>query len=184
MDKKNIRKNILSLRARIKNTEEKNDKIFNNLISIKEFKECKSIFIYLSYKDEIDTFKIIKWCIENNKKVFVPKISEKSGVMDAIEIKDLDNLNENKYGILEPIAGDKVEDINDIDLVILPGAAFDLNGGRIGYGGGYYDRYLKNYKKYIISLTYEIQILNEIPMEEHDVLFNALVSEKNIYYIP
>ncbi|MGL5150676.1 MAG: 5-formyltetrahydrofolate cyclo-ligase [Clostridium sp.] len=183
MDKKNIRKNILSLRARVKNGNDKNQKILNRLIETEEIKKSRNIFVYISFGHEIDTREFIKWCFDNEKQVYVPKITEEKGTMEAIKITSLDELKENKLGILEPIDGKQIKNINDIDVVILPGAAFDLKGGRIGYGGGYYDRYLKGYSNCKISLTYEIQILNEIPMEEHDISYDILISEKNIYKV-
>ena len=97
--------------------------------------------------------------------------------MDFIKINSLEDLEENKMGILEP--KDNFNKKPDkIDLMILPGLAFHLNGGRIGYGGRYYDRYLMDRNEVLkISLCYEVQIIDKIPMEEHDIEYDYLITE-------
>ena len=99
--------------------------------------------------------------------------------MEAVEITSLEGLKENKYGILEP--DDSKEEFckNNLDLIILPGVAFDLVGKRIGYGGGYYDRYLENIDKKIIkvALIYDFQLLENVPAEEHDIKADYIITE-------
>lgn len=176
MDKKVIRKNISEKRDNLIERETLDRKIIKKFINLKEYKEAENICIYVNYKSEINTKEIIKISLEKGKSVFVPRI-KKNREMDFIKINSLEDLEENKMGILEP--KDNFNKKPDkIDLMILPGLAFDLNGGRIGYGGGYYDRYLMNKNEVLkISLCYEIQIIDKIPMEEHDIEYDYLITE-------
>lgn len=176
MDKNIIRKNISEKRDNLINRENLDRKIINKFINIEEYKEAENICIYVNYKSEINTKEIINISLDNGKNVFVPRV-KKNREMDFIKISSLEDLEKNKMGILEPkdIFNEKPE---KIDLMILPGLAFDLNGGRIGYGGGYYDRYLMDKKEVLkISLCYEIQLIDRIPMENHDVKYDYLITE-------
>lgn len=97
--------------------------------------------------------------------------------MDAVEISSLKNLKKDKYGILEPDELIPAVKKEDIDLIILPGVAFDKSGGRLGYGGGYYDKYLNSCPQDIckVALCYDFQIVENVPVEEHDVKANDVI---------
>lgn len=183
MDKKKIRKEILNIRnsleKRIK--ESYDDKIFNCFIESELYKNSNNIFIYVSYGSEVNTIKLIERFLKDKKKVFVPKINFSTKEMFAIKIESLDILVENKMGILEPKYLDRYIKQDDLDIILMPGAVFDLQGNRIGYGGGYYDRYLKNTdKNNKIALAYSLQLAEEIPCESHDIKVDYIVTEKNI----
>ena len=96
------------------------------------------------------------------------------------EINTLDGLKKNKFGILEPADTSKIFNKEDIDLVIMPGVAFDRSGNRVGYGGGYYDKFLCEMSSDIptIALAYNIQILKELPSEKHDIKVDMVITEK------
>ena len=191
MDKKEIRKNMISKRDNIlKEAKEIMDK--NIILKLKEseyYKKSKNIFIYLGFGSEIDTMSYIQEFINEGKHIFIPRTDIKTKKMEAVEITSLEGLKENKYGILEP--DDSKEEFckNNLDLIILPGVAFDLVGKRIGYGGGYYDRYLENIDKKIIkvALIYDFQLLENVPAEEHDIKADYIITEtmsiKNLIHI-
>lgn len=187
LNKKELRKEILKLRDGISEETKKiyDNQIFEKFITHKKFKECKNIFIFVSYKSEVDTHKIIKYCFDNNKKVFIPKVKNANGDMGAFKINSFSQLQIGYKGILE--CDDTAEEIhkNDIELVVMPGAVFDLNGGRIGYGGGFYDKFLNDLSdnKFKIALAYDFQILNKIPNEVHDVKPNVILTDKRILKI-
>ncbi|MEI3336773.1 MAG: 5-formyltetrahydrofolate cyclo-ligase [Clostridium sp.] len=181
MDKKEIRKNMISKRDNIlKEEKEIMDK--NIILKLKEseyYKKSKNIFIYLGFGSEIDTMSYIQEFINEGKHIFIPRTDIKTKKMEAVEITSLEGLRENKYGILEP--DDSKEEFykNNLDLIILPGVAFDLVGKRIGYGGGYYDRYLENIDKKImkVALIYDFQLLENVPAEEHDIKADYIITE-------
>lgn len=155
--------------------------ILENVLNDQKFKDSNTIFIYVSYKDEVDTHEIIKSALLLNKKVCVPLIISKKDAMEAIYINSLEDLEANYMGILEPKYNkDNVAKAEDIDVVFVPGLAFDTNGGRLGYGGGFYDRFLKNLKKQAvkIALAYENQIVDYVPMEPLDVKTDYIISNK------
>jgi 5-formyltetrahydrofolate cyclo-ligase len=184
-DKKALRKEIIEKRNNMDlvKKEEMDEKILNKFYESKYYKEAEKIFIYISYGSEINTRKIIDKALKDNKKIFVPRTEFKTRSMDAVEITTLHNLIESKYGILEPSKEKPHIDPNDLDLIVVPGVAFDRNGGRMGYGAGFYDRYFKkisedNINKIMkLALAYELQLLDRVPMNEHDVPVNYIITE-------
>ena len=190
-DKKMLRKEILAKRKNI-DTAKKEDmdkKIADKLYESKYYKEAKNIFIYISYDSEINTKEIINRALIDNKKVYVPRTEFKTRLMDAVEIASLDNLIESEYGILEPAMEEPHIEPDELDLIVVPGVAFDINGGRMGYGAGFYDRYFKKISKDRIekikklALAYDFQILEKIPMDEQDVPVNYIITEKEFIHI-
>ena len=154
MDKSFVRKEMKYKRDNI----DKNDKIIKDNIIKEKLKETKfyknsrNIFMYLGFGSEIDTKVYVKEFLSEGKNVFVPRI--KDNIMEAVKIYSLSDLVKNKYGIPEPSYNlYKTSDgSKNIDLIIVPGLAFDITGGRLGYGGGYYDRYLEDKFKNIPKL--------------------------------
>jgi len=190
-EKKILRKEILTKRKNIDIVEkEKMDrKISKKFYESKYYREAKNIFIYISYDSEINTKEIINKALKDNKKIYVPTTEFKTRLMDAVEITSLDNLIESEYGILEPSAEEAHINPNELDLIIVPGVAFDRNGGRMGYGAGFYDRYFKKINKDNIkkikklALAYDFQILEKIPMNEQDVPVSYIITEKEFIHI-
>jgi len=185
-DKEKLRKEILTKRKNIDIVEkEKMDKkILDEFYENKYYREAKNIFIYISYDSEINTKGIINEALKDNKKIYVPRTEFKSRFMDAVEITSLDNLIESEYGILEPSIEEPHIEPNELDLIVVPGVAFDRNGGRMGYGAGFYDRYFKRISKDRIkkiaklALAYDFQILEKVPMNEQDVPVNYIITER------
>jgi 5-formyltetrahydrofolate cyclo-ligase len=103
--------------------------------------------------------------------------------MDAVEIMSLDNLVESDYGILEPSIKEPHIDPNELDLIVVPGVAFDKQGGRVGYGAGFYDRYFNKISKDNIeriiklALAYEFQTLDKVPMNDQDIPVDCIITE-------
>ena len=184
-DKKILRKEILEKRNNINLVKkmEMDKKILEQFYESKYYKEAEKIFIYISYDSEINTKVIINRALKDKKKIYVPRTEFKTRHMDAVEITTLDNLIESKYGILEPKTEEPHIDPNEFDLIVVPGVAFDRNGGRMGYGAGFYDRYFKkineeNIDKIIkLALAYELQILDKVPMDAKDVPVDYIITE-------
>lgn len=185
MDKKELRTLILNKRDNIIDKEKKDISIIDTLIDTDYYKESKKIFIYIGFGSEINTLKLIEIFLQGGKDVYVPKTNIQKKEMKAVKIKSLDKLALCKYGILEPDNEDEVIDREDIDLIIVPGVAFDKSGGRVGYGGGFYDKYLskiiRNTAK--VALAYDFQIINEVPTEDHDIKIDCIITDKDIIKI-
>lgn len=164
-----------SLDERLKKTMD--NIIFEKIISSEFYKSSKCIFVYVSFEGEVDTHRFIKYALNDNKRICVPKVKSKEEGIVAVEINSFHELKEGAYNILEPENFNKKIDERDIDLILMPGVAFDKNGGRIGYGGSFYDRFLKNpdIKALKIALAYDFQIFDKVPMEEHDIKVDGII---------
>lgn len=155
---------------------EKSKAIRLRLESTQEFKKAKYILVYISTNDEVNTHEFVKDCLERGNKVFVPKV-EKEG-LEIYSIKDWNKLKPGNFGILEPFEIPDKTHPSEMDLILVPGLAFDKKGHRVGYGGGFYDKLLKLTKGIKIGLAFEEQIVDKIPAEEHDVALDLIVTDK------
>ena len=182
-DEKNlIRKRMKQLRADMTRTErfEKSMQIFEQLITVPEFKRADRIYTYVSMDNEIDTIMLIDYSLSLEKRVFVPRVSGKD--MEFYEISDISELNPGYMGIYEPDINGKEPDYSRTGFMCMPGLAFDRSYNRIGYGGGFYDRYLSvENKLYKAARAYEAQLLESIPAQDGDVRPDMIVTEENIY---
>lgn len=182
--KRNIRKEVLMKRSEMKVEEKelKDNIILEKLFQTDLYKNARNIFTYISFGDEINTIKLIERALKDNKNISVPKTYRETRTMNAIFIPCLKELKENHMGILEPIDDSIVIKKEDIDLIIVPGAVFDKDFNRIGYGGGYYDRYLEDiaYKNNKVVLAYDFQIIDKIESEEHDIKMDLIITDKEV----
>lgn len=182
-DEKNvIRKRMKQLRADMTRTErfEKSMRIFEQLITVPEFKRADRIYTYVSMDNEIDTIMFIDYSLSLEKRVFVPRVSGKD--MEFYEISDISELSPGYMGIYEPDINGREPDYSRTGFMCMPGLAFDRSYNRIGYGGGFYDRYLSvENKLYKAALAYEAQLLESIPAQDGDVRPDMIVTEENIY---
>ena len=142
------------------------------------YQEAKVIATYLSFPHEFQTQELIEQALRDCKKVLIPKTYSK-GRMDFV-IYDPQQLVKTSFGLLEPQGDLGVVDASQIDLIHVPGLAFTREGYRIGYGGGYYDRYLKHFTGHTLSTVYPCQIRDFIP-EDHDIpVQEVLIDEGNL----
>ncbi len=174
MNKEILREKYLNIRKNInkKNKIKYDNDIFNKVINLKEYKESKLVLVYASLKYEVDTFNIINYSLNTNKKVAVPKCEGNDIIF--YEIKNLKGLEEGSFGILEPKANKPITDFND-SICIIPGVAFDKQNNRIGYGKGFYDRFLKNYKGTKIGLTYKECVCDKIDSDINDIKMDKVI---------
>ena len=142
------------------------------------YQEAKTIASYLSFPHEFQTQELIEQALKDGKKVLIPKTYPK-GHMKFV-VYDPQQLVKTSFGLLEPQGDLEVVDASQIDLIHVPGLAFTTEGYRIGYGGGYYDRYLKHFSGNTLSTVYPCQIRDFIP-EDHDIpVQEVLVDERNL----
>jgi len=142
------------------------------------YQEAKVIATYLSFPHEFQTQELIEQALRDCKKVLIPKTYSK-GRMDFV-VYDPQQLVKTSFGLLEPQGDLEVVDASQIDLIHVPGLAFTTEGYRIGYGGGYYDRYLEHFTGHTLSTVYPCQIRDFIP-EDHDIpVQEVLIDERNL----
>ena len=183
--KASIRKEILRKRDDIPKEVKsvKDSLIKQSLFSQHEFVNAKSILFYASFRSEVETLSMIKESLGMGKRVILPKVDKAKHVLILSEIKGIEDLTPGYMGIPEPnLHDERPVNLEDIDLVIIPGAAFDHSGNRLGYGGGYYDILLSESKKKIpvTALAYEEQVIDKIPSEKHDVKVNMIITDNRI----
>ncbi|ERJ10902.1 5-formyltetrahydrofolate cyclo-ligase [Haloplasma contractile] len=156
--------------------------VFERLTNSKEFNDAESIFIFVSFRSEVDTHRIIQKAIDLGKRVCVPKIEKKSEGMTPYQIQSLDQLEEGYYGVLEPKYGCELCDKETIDLIIMPGLAFDAKGGRVGYGGGFYDHFINSMETSVrkLAIAYDFQVLDKVPMGENDQLVDQIITDQRV----
>lgn len=158
--------------------------IQSNLVKMSDYADSEIIGNYIAIGTEVETFQIMKRAFCSNKIVGLPTVAGDNLSYYRIQYEDLVDklITHPRFKIREPIA-DKSKLIEKIDLLIVPGIAFDIKGNRIGYGYGYYDKYMakKTYKK-AIGLAYDFQILNHVPSIYFDKKIDIIVSEKRIIF--
>lgn len=180
-EKKQIRKEMQRQLANLSKPvyEHFSYQIAQRLFAESFWKDANTISITISRMPEVDTYQIIRRAWEEKKTVVVPKCYPANRTMKFRVLKAFNELESVFYGLFEPI--EKVTDEvgrKDIDLMIVPGLAFTKRGERLGFGGGYYDRYLEEYGGRKISLAFQQQIVSSLPVERHDILLHKIITEE------
>jgi len=160
--------------------------ITQRIIDLTSFKASETVMCYMDFKNEVMTGHIIEYCLKNGKRVVLPLVDVINGVKMIVpyEVVDLEkDLEPGVFGILEPKKESaKLFNAGEIDMVVVPGVAFDGKRNRIGYGAGFYDRFLKSVKPDCvkIGIAFEFQIYENIPVEEHDMPLDLIITENRI----
>ena len=181
--KKVIREKYRKIRREIPEDQRKSaeEKITENLFSLPEYEAARLIYCYVSIDDEADTRRIIEESLRRGKKAAVPRVTGKHR-MEFCLIRSFADLRPGFLSIPEPEPWcEKSAPPSEETLVILPGTAFDRKGGRIGYGGGYYDAYLEgkeNCRK--AALAFHAQVAEKVPADSHDIRVDIIVTEEEI----
>ncbi len=174
MDKKALRRQISALKRAL--TEEQisfaSHGLTQQFLSHPLYLQAKSIYAYLSYNQEVRTETLISAALKSGKKVAVPKVFGEE--MRFLWIDESSCIEEGYKGIPEPVEGEIADDPEA--LVLMPGLAFDPCGRRMGYGGGFYDRFLAAEPHPTIALCYDFQLLDALPTEEHDIPVDAVLT--------
>lgn len=178
--KKRLRNELKQRRSSLSKSKrsQMSQQIHQFLHEIDEFNQAKSVFCYLSYLSEVETEALISGFLEQHIALSVPKIMGKTEML-AIPLCDLSELEPDKMGILTPKSNQAAS--GPFDIAITPGVGFTEKGERLGYGRGYYDRWFaRNEVKTKIGIAFEIQIVDELPIEETDMPLDMLITEKRI----
>lgn len=180
MEKKDVRKKILKERRAMN---EQDVKMMSHEICLKIrtsilYENADDICLYMPVNNEVDVPQIIDAAVEDGKRLWLPRVDGEN--MDFFRYDENTNLVKGSFNIMEPDSDEKLYP-DSRTLVVMPGAVFSETKDRIGYGGGFYDRYLNaNTQCRTMAVCYDFQILEEIPSEEHDKKPDVIISEKRI----
>lgn len=182
--KRDIRKKIIKLRDALTSKEQENFSriICNKVTELPEYADAENVLCFVSYQSEVNTDSIIEKSINTGKKVFVPLVCGDD--MSFYEIKSKNDLKVGYKGILEPVRNDALKyNQSEVcrDIMIMPGISFDEEVNRIGYGKGFYDRFLsKGFNGYKVAVAFDLQVLpvNSFETEETDIKPDILITDK------
>jgi len=159
--------------------------IARQVFRLPEVAAASRLMFYAAVNSEVDTWPMIKQALRENKLVCLPAVEKSTRLLQAFQVRDLEqDLRVGSLGIREP-RNDRcpIFTPQDLQVVIVPGVGFDLEGFRLGYGGGYYDRFLRQVPKAkFIALAFECQIVPRLPREEHDIPVHVLVTKERVVY--
>ncbi len=182
-----LRKDILTARSRLTADElrKKSSTIQSRLLNLKEIINSNTIFVYVSFRSEVETLNLIKTFLNLGKIVTVPITRVKEKRLDAIQITDpKTDLVPGYCNIPEPeeeLCLRQKVDPADIDVILLPGSVFDERAGRFGYGGGYYDRFVSAIPGALrVGLAFDLQIVEKAPLQDHDEILDLVITETRI----
>ena len=182
--KKALRSKIIAARRNL--TDNYRQRASNRMLTVfcalPDFKEPRKVLCYASMADEVQIRPLMEKWLSLGVTVALPHITGK-GQMEAVSFTDFDSLVEGEYGILTPdLEKGEIIPPDELDLIIVPGIAYDTRGERLGMGGGFYDAYLaRATKAKRIALAFSCQLVAKIPMEAHDVLVHKIITEQGIY---
>lgn len=157
-------------------------KIAERLFGLDAWKRANVVFCYVGTRREIDTAAIIARALAEGKRVGVP-LCTGPGIMEVRQIEDIKSLVPGSYGILEPGKECTLIRPGEIELAVIPGLAFTREGSRLGYGGGYYDRYLPEVKGLKVALCREKCLYSHLPTELHDTSMDGVLTEKSTFLL-
>jgi 5-formyltetrahydrofolate cyclo-ligase len=165
---------------------EKSTQIAMQLNSLPEYRAAKSVLFYVSSKkNEVDTHMLITEAFARDTRVLVPVTDFDNQSLLIAEIKAMEELVPARFGLLEPSPDAlRLASAKDAGIIIVPGVAFDRRGRRVGFGGGYYDRLLSTATVPSVALSYEGQLVEEAPVDSHDIPVDIIVTERAIYRSP
>jgi 5-formyltetrahydrofolate cyclo-ligase len=185
-EKERIRRRILALRSSLGKREiaRKSAQIKDALFNLEEFKKARSVSFYLSMESEVQTGEMIREAAAGGKRVVVPYIDPQSRELTLSELKSPDEeLVPGPYAVMQPREEHlRPVTVAQVELMVVPGLAFDVRGNRLGFGKGYYDRLLshKGEATVCIGLAFQFQMMDEVPAGRHDVPMDIIVTEKMV----
>ncbi len=185
-EKSALRKKIIQERDRFSREEifEKSARIAKNLYALSVYREANAVMFFISFGSEVDTRLMVEDTIQRGKLALAPKaVPETRELIPSRIIDWMRDLEPGAYSIPEPGPGTlRPKDPEIIDLLIVPGVGFDPDGGRLGYGGGYYDRFFERLKPGVplVALAFEMQIIPHIPLDKWDRRVDMIITEQRV----
>lgn len=184
--KTEIRKAAHAARKAQQNKDRVSEQITDRVTTLPEYQQAQCVMWYVDVRDEARTRHALPDALASGKRIVIPYCVD--GELELFHLESMDELETGMYKILEPredlrgVAAKRV-DVSELDLILVPGVAFDDRGGRTGHGKGYYDKLLENAKAEtpLVSLAFECQMFEEIPMQDHDIFMDKVVTEAKVY---
>lgn len=186
LKKKALREQAHALRNALPNKDELSQGICETFVKLPEYVAAKTVMFYVDVRSEVRTRHYLPTALTHGKKIVVPYCLD--GLLELFHLESMDELAIGMYKILEPkaelrhVAAKKVQP-TDLDLVMVPGVGFDARGARMGHGFGYYDKLLQHARPDapLIALAFECQLFPEIPVQDHDIFMDKIITEKAVY---
>lgn len=181
--KTNTRKRMALIRNTLNLKDQKafSELIEKQVLNMDEYQNAQTVLLYCSFGSEVYTNSLIEKCLKDKKNTLLPHIVPKTKTIKALKINDFEK--DTKTGhikIIEPKENCEEFSKKDIDLIIVPGLAFGIKGERLGYGKGFYDRFLKGCSGRFVAICFDVQITRKIIPESHDVDMHKIVTEKRV----
>ena len=184
--KKTIREQAHAARNALPHKDEISRVVCERLVGLPEYARARTVMYYVDVRGEVRTRHFLPTALAQGKKIVVPYCVD--GELELFHLQSMEELAVGMYKILEPKAelrdrADKRVEAKDLDLVIVPGVAFDRDGGRTGHGFGYYDKLLHRARPDapLVALAFECQLFPQIPMQAHDIFMDKVVTETAVY---
>lgn len=160
--------------------------ICEKFVALPEYQAARTVLFYLDVRAEVRTRHYLPTALEHAKRIVVPYCVD--GELELFHLESMEELAVGMYKILEPrielrTVESKRVAVEDLDLVMVPGVAFDRRGGRMGHGKGYYDKLLEHARPDtpLVALAFECQVFPEVPMQSHDVFMDKIITEQGVY---
>ena len=185
-DKKKVRKSVLAKRASLGESTRSSKSLLiqNKVLSMSEYEAAETVMLFLNFRDEVETTALAVETLAKGKRLVLPRCAP-GGILIPLLVNDLDHdLESGMYGIREPKEEGLVKaEAREIDFVLVPGAAFDLTGNRLGYGAGYYDRFFELLSPSVprVAVAFACQVISQVPVAEHDKKMSFLITEEEVY---
>lgn len=157
-------------------------RIADNVESMDAFRNATTVMAYWPFRNEVDTSLLVRAALENGKRVILPRTIKSERRLATHIVTDIDrDLKPGAYGIMEPLPELPEAAANEIEFVVVPGLVFDRAGNRIGYGGGYYDRFLPQlHRAAKVAVAFDLQLVKRVPAESMDRPVDYIVTEKEV----
>ena len=153
--------------------------IGRRVLAMNEYKDARRVMCYWALPAEVQTAGLIGQMLRDGKEVYLP-VMGKGRSMTAVRLRTVNALHTSRFGVSEPDGNETVEP-EKLDLILVPGLAFDKSGGRLGYGAGYYDRFLPRCRGLIAGLAAQCQMAEQVSVQAHDVPMHRVITERAVY---
>mgnify|MGYP001053946702 CR=1 FL=1 len=186
--KRQLRKQMASWRdaQRASEREKKSAAIWEDFVGLPEVRSAQTVMLFSSIRSEVSTDHVLQWALSGSKRLVLPRVDKDTGCIEARLVRSLDGLVTSSFGIREPSTSAPLVDPKEIQVVAVPGLAFDRLGYRVGYGGGYYDRFLGSLGQnaFVTGVGFAGQLVERVPRTSDDCRLLCLITEEGIVRQP
>ncbi len=188
LDRQELRQSILSARRQLplQDVNQKSQMIVERLCGLSQWHHAQTVLLYVAFRNEVETRSLIDRAVEEGKRVLLPVSIKKTRALELYPVLGSHDLVEGAYGIMEPRRGQEPIPPTQVDLVVVPGVVFDRSGNRLGYGAGYYDRFLESCRPEVVrvALAFDLQLIDHLPAEPHDQRMDYVITETELHRCP